>query len=255
MAMNTNIGHAVLKVNRANKHIADVKEAFRALEESYTSTIQRNPDTGIQEVVHAIPSLELALQELSPIVGDAVHNLRSALDIAWYSTILRLLPDKISDWTKFPVKETRKGVEDALHGIEVDTRCSTLFEYIMFQIQPYKGGHNSAVFVLNELDILDKHMIPLELASRAHVRGISTRDKNGQTWRGTSMLTKNTGISVTSFEEGMEIEDKGKLTVTVSLKQAGSFEPLPVPDLLKTLAQYTLFVVKGLEAIRCLDAR
>jgi hypothetical protein len=68
-------------------------------------------------VVHEIPELRTALDELALIAGDAIHNLRSALDFAWYSTILRLLPDKISDSTKFPVRDTRQDVQGGLHGI------------------------------------------------------------------------------------------------------------------------------------------
>ena len=116
---------ARLKVERANKHIADLESAIEALEHTCTSTIEYRPDGG-QSLKHEIPEFRDALERLSLIVGDAIHNLHAAFDFAWQSTIKRLLPDKVSDSTKFPSRKTRQEVEAALHGIEIDTRCKPL---------------------------------------------------------------------------------------------------------------------------------
>lgn len=247
--MTANLRWAVLKIERANKHISDMKEAFRSLEETCTSTVQQNPDTRIQELVHTIPSLESSLQNISLIVGDAVHNLRSALDIAWYNTILRLLPDKVSPKTKFPVRKKREEVESALHGIEVDTRCRHLFDFIVLQVQPYEGGHNSVVLTLHDLDIADKHIIALELTPHAHVRGISMKDEDGQIYRGNSMSVQGAGPYTIPFEGHMELQDKGKLSVAVTLKDAGVFEGVPILSLLPMFFNYSHYVVKVLEEI------
>src|SRR5712692_9389078 len=90
---------ARLKIDRANKHIADLKVAILALENTKSSTVQLNTKTGFQELIHAVPNLENACLNLSLIVGDAVHKLRTALDFVWVSTIERHVPAISSTFT------------------------------------------------------------------------------------------------------------------------------------------------------------
>lgn len=83
---------ARLKVDRAKKHIADFTAAMIALENACTVTVEQDEE-GRDCLTHEIPNSRQALDNLSLIAGDAIHNLRSALDFAWVSTITRLLPD------------------------------------------------------------------------------------------------------------------------------------------------------------------
>jgi hypothetical protein len=242
---------ARLKVDRAKKHIADVDSALVALKNTSTATIEYRPDGG-QSLKHEIPDFRNALDDLSLIVGDAIHNLHSALDFAWYSTIDRCLPDKLSDATKFPVRETRQNLEGALHGIEVDTRCQALFECIVSKIQPYKGGHNSAVWTLHDLDISDKHLLLLGLNPSGHIRGITVRDADGELHRGSTMAASGVnGFYRVDYERGIEVEDKGKLSFTVTLQEAGIFKPVPVDSLLCSSGNFTLYTVELLENVVC----
>jgi hypothetical protein len=241
---------ARLKIDRAKKHISDLEADIVALEDTYTAKIEYHSGNNAQSVVHEFPNLETSLAGLSLIVGDAIHNLRSALDFAWYSTIRRHLPDKISESTKFPVRETRQNLEGTLHGIEVDTRCKRLFDCIVSEIQPYKGGHNSAVWTLHNLDISDKHLLLLGLDPMGHIRGISIKDREGETHRGSSMPAKGIdGRYIIDFESGIQIEDKGKLSVTITLQEARIYEPVPVVSLLSSFSSFALHIVQLLESV------
>jgi len=238
---------ARLKIERAKKHIADVNTAIDALENSCATTIEDRPDGG-QSLKHEIPDLRNGLDNLSLIVGDAFHNLRTAMDFAWFATISRCLPDKISDATKFPVRETRQQVEAALHGIEVDTRCKPLYDCIMSKIQPYYGGHNSAAWTLHDIDISDKHILLLGLDPTGHIRGITVRDADGESHRGSSMPARGIeGRYIIDFEKGIKVEETGKLSVTITLQQAGIFEPVTVDSLLSSFCNFTLYTVQLLE--------
>lgn len=240
---------ARLKVERANKHISDIKSALDSLEETYTSAIERNAEAGVVTLVHTVPYSEVSLQKLSLIVGDAIHNLHTALDFSWYRTIKRFLPDKISNKTKFPVRETRQEVEAALRGINVDTRHRPLFDLILSEVQPYRGGHNSVVWTLHDLDISDKHLLLLDFTPHGHIRGITLRDRNGVTHRGSTMSIEGPGPYILDFEDSLQIEDKGKLSVAVTLNDAGIFKPVPIHSLLPSFSQYVFYVVKLLENI------
>ena len=240
---------ARLKVERAKKHITDFTATLIALEDACTATIGYHAQGG-ESLIHEIPNPTEALDNLSLIAGDAIHNLRSALDFAWVSTITRLLPGKVSDNTKFPVRERRKEVEAALHGIEVDTKCIPLFECIMRQIQPYKGGHNDVVYTLHRLDISDKHLLVLGLDPVGHITGITTRDADGELETGSSRPAQGlNGRYIIDFPRGRKVEDKGKLSVAVKLQEADIFYAVPLERLLSSFGNFTLYTVQLLENI------
>jgi hypothetical protein len=240
---------ARLKVKRAKKHISDFTTAIIEVEDTCTVTIEDHAQGG-QSLIHEIPDVRNALDNLSLIAGDAIHNLRSALDFAWHSTISRLLPDKLSDKTKFPVRQTWENVVDALHGIEVDTRCPKLFECVMQHVQPYKGG--PVIWTLHNLDISDKHLLLLGLDPIGHIVGITISDQNGDLSRGSSMPAKGVnGRYIIDFEPGWKVENKGKLDVAVTLQEQESevFDSVPMESLLSSFCNFTLHTVQLLENI------
>lgn len=238
---------ARLKVKRAKKHIADFTAAMIALEDACIATIENHAQGG-QSLKHEIPNVDNALDELSLIAGDAIHNLRSALDFAWYGTISRCLPDKLSDKTKFPVMKTRQDLEGTLHGIGVDTRCPRLFECMVTQIQPYKGGGNSIVWTLHDLDISDKHLLLLSLDTFTTAEGISVRDADGRLHEGATMGTIGTQFFI-DFYPGLRVENKGKLSIVIRFLETGIFKSAPAESLLSSFSNFTLYVVQLLESI------
>jgi len=247
--MMTEFRDARLKVTRATKHIEDLKAAIVVLESTYVSRIEQQPQFNAQSLVHEVPDVENALADLSLIVGDAIHNLHTALDFAWYATVSTYLPDKISDSTKFPVRETREQLEAALHGIDVDTRCKRLFDCIVTEIQPYKSGHNGVVWTIHDLDIRDKHLLRLVLASQANIQGIVVRDRNGEVHRGFTMAIESPGPYFVDYEAGIRIEDKGKLNFAITLADAGMWNVVEVKSLLSSFAQYVAYVIGLLENV------
>lgn len=226
-----------------------MKAAIVALEGTYVSRIEQHPQFNAQSLVHEVPEVENALADLSLIVGDAIHNLHTALDFAWYATVTTCLPDRISDSTKFPVRETRQQLQAALHGVDVDTRCKRLFDCIVSEIQPYKSGHNGVVWTIHDLDIRDKHLLRLDLASQANIRGIVVRDKNGERQRGFTMAIQSHGPYFVDYEAGIQIEDKGKLNFAITLADAGMYKVVEIKSLLSSFAQYVAYVIGLLESV------
>lgn len=240
---------ARLKIKRANEHIGDLKVAISSLEDSQISTITVDAGTSVETVMYEFPNLEESLLRLSMIIGDALHNLRTSLDFAWYKTISRCLPERISASTKFPVRESRKSLEDTLHGIEIDTKCRPVFDCVMSQVQPYKGGHNSVVWALHELDISDKHLLLLEVVPASVVKGLTFRDENGQIYDVARLPFQGGGKYGVRATPGIRIHDRGKLSVDIHLKEAGIFSSLPALNLLNSFSQFTVYVVEELEKI------
>ena len=247
--MGTIYTDARLKVDRANKHISDLKRIIVEFEDTDAATIEVHPETGAQSLKHELQEIGKFFDRMSLIAGDAIHNMRTSMDFAWFQTISRCLPEKISGFTKFPVRDTSQQVEDALRGLEIDTRCRQLFDYIMAEAQPYNGGHNRAIWTLHQLDISDKHLLLLEMAPRGYIKGITVRDKRGEISRGNTMPAYGHGPYFVDFEPGIEIHDKGKLSVDISLSEAHTFKGIPIESLLTSFSNLAWHVVLMLENI------
>lgn len=245
--MGTTYKDARLKIKRAKIHIADFTAAVIALENTCTATIEYHAEGG-ESLIHEIPNPGEALDNLALIAGDALHNMRSALDFAWHSTISRFLPDKITDKTKFPVRKDRQNVEGCLRGIEVDTRCVALFECIMRDIQPYEGGHNEIVWTLHNIDNSDKHVLLLGLNPVTHITGITRRDANGKLDTGSSVQARGAnGRYIIDFPVGYKIENKGQISIGILLQEAGIFYSVPIESLLSDFCNFSFYSVQLLE--------
>lgn len=157
---------AKFKIARASKHIAELDEAARAYLVSAPFAVERteapNGDFICRvRIRHHVPP------EWSTIVGDAVHNLRSALDLlAWQ--LVEADGAAASQDTCFPVtrsgpREFRQLLRRALKGAG-----PTAIRFVT-RLKPFNGG-NEALVRLHALDISDKHRLTLVVgAAHKHV--------------------------------------------------------------------------------------
>jgi hypothetical protein len=163
---------AWLKINRAREHEEAVEEAVDAWlgTDAYTISREVDPQTGY--TVHRAQIKEAPPIRISLLIGDAVQNLRSALDHAVYALAesqLGTLSPEIAEGLMFPIagNENRKGepanggaiFQDAvrrgqLHGVSVDA-----LRFIESE-QPYHwadGYRFHWLWSLNALNRIDKH--------------------------------------------------------------------------------------------------
>jgi len=140
-----NFAAARLKVERAVNHITELKRVIDELPECYSVEVEVNPESKKPSIKRAIRGLGTRREQIALLTGDAVHNLRTALDYAWIGVVKKLLPSALDDFSKFPVRKTREEVENALKGRKVDTLCPALYERVVSDIRPYFGGEDSIV--------------------------------------------------------------------------------------------------------------
>jgi hypothetical protein len=239
---------ARLKVQRANKHIADLEAAISALKESYTATVVQNSNTGHQDLIHTIPEFAEAAEEMALIAGDAIHNLKTALDFAWISTLRKHIPTANLDFAKFPVYRSRRELESALNGVPINTRSNpSLFGLVVSDIQPFEGGHNGVVYALHKLDISDKHLLLLGLVPLAGIDGIMVQKPDGEVVRGFAGATQNAPPYVIAFDGNIRIKDKGKLTFHIVLKEAGIYDSVHIMEVLSTFSRVVSNYIELLE--------
>jgi len=155
-----------LKLARALRHIRDFEaEADRWLAKApvklhYTSDLATAESLILAELLEPVPG------ELSAIAGDALHNLRSALDNLAYELALAHtgdpLPPRIAGDSAFPIfaeerPDTNKKLKRMLKGVHPEART------IIRGMQPYNpdhGGRQNVRWVLSDLNARDKHRLP-----------------------------------------------------------------------------------------------
>jgi hypothetical protein len=162
---------ARIKVERARVHIAAIETEVAAWlarvgDPCFEQDVLDDGRTHVVRLVH-VPSTP---QHWGAIVGDVLHNLRSALDLlAWQAVIAGGgTPGKK---TGFPVFQHNrgdagdKGVTLALKGAKPD------FVEAVRRFQPYNRCHspvalrNDALWVLHRLNIEDKHHLLVTCAA------------------------------------------------------------------------------------------
>lgn len=143
------------KIERANQHIKDIETVMRAFRDKnpYGFRIENDPKTG--DEIHLVEIRRETPTPLSLITGDALHNLRSALDhLAWQAHEADGgKPDKK---TEFPVCDapSKYKPRDLAKKQKFSPRLIKLFE----SVQPYQAGYEM-LGVLHELNNFDKHRL------------------------------------------------------------------------------------------------
>jgi hypothetical protein len=162
------------KIERAKEHIADLERAINAFDTSkqHTTCTKVDPQTG--QIIFYLASMTPIPPKIALIAGDALHNLRSALDylvVQFYTT--GKFRSGMSNITKirFPIFRTSDSYETKFAGeIEGSDKC---VENAIRATKPYKGGNND-LWALHELDIIDKHRMLLTAACYNRMVGVNT---------------------------------------------------------------------------------
>jgi hypothetical protein len=146
-----------LKVERAKKHIRDLEAAVKGFldGEPYKLVPDRDPESG--KYRPRVSVRQEPPDDLSLIAGDAVHNLRSALDLLVWQLVLAN-GQTPGDQTALPIARSAKLFETG--GMGPIKGVSPTAENAIKALKPYKGG-NEALWRLHRLDATDKHRILL----------------------------------------------------------------------------------------------
>jgi hypothetical protein len=143
------------KLDRAKHHIADLIQQKSAFLDTnpYDVTPEYYADKDM--TVYFLDHFTAVPVALPLIIGDAVHNLRSALDLAVWSAYKADHNDE-GRHIYFPI-----GSDAATYATESARKLKGVkqaFQDAVAGIKPYRGG-NDLFFGLNKLDLADKHQL------------------------------------------------------------------------------------------------
>jgi len=205
---------ARLKVERANKHIADLGAIVSAMPDAYVSTIEINEKLG-QTIKYTPPDVKKIAADMSVIIGDALHNLRTAIDYAYLGAVEKHAASQFDSYTKFPAGKTREEVESRLKGRKIDVLSPKLFNWIVATVKPYIVDGNCLVKLLHDLDVSDKHWLLIPLTRVATITDIIVEDEKGYITTGNTYPINGDGPYFLDFLPHYKVKNKGKLTLDV----------------------------------------
>ena len=169
---------AFLKIEWADKHIQNLNVELNKFMESHrhTAFIEHDPD-GPGDLLKVRQEYETP-SGVSLAMGDVIHNLHSALDIA-INRIQFLTHGIMTNYTKFPIRETKEEFEAAINGGLKGKVPFEILNFLRVDVKPYLGGDGEALVHLHNLDIEDKHRIILAATHLAFVNGIRVQLDDG----------------------------------------------------------------------------
>jgi len=139
-----------MKLQRAEGFILELETELQRYKES-------RPGRGFINTELTPPQFEFTLDPIGllpgTIIGDAIHNLRSALDLM-ASELARIKGLNDKD-VYFPFAATASEFPDAVKRRGFHKAGDDAVALLM-QFQPYRGG-NEALRAIHDLDIQDKH--------------------------------------------------------------------------------------------------
>jgi hypothetical protein len=144
-----------LKIERAYSHILDVQHAIQAYlgRHPYILVVDLNADKS-KRLVKA-----RRVHELNPMVGlivaDAIHNLRSSLDLLAIS-MARKNGIATTQGINFPFGRCEDAFESNAAKAEIKAAFGSALEAVK-ELKPYKGG-NDLLWALHDLDRRNKHI-------------------------------------------------------------------------------------------------
>jgi hypothetical protein len=143
------------KVTRAKKHLADliaIRNTFIGQAEPDMIKVYTDPETGNE--ITKITKIVAPPPDIALIAGDAIHNLRSALDHLAYQLVFVKTKKKPPSSIYYPIFADAKSYETGKIGKVKG--MSKEAEDLIDASKPYLGGTDE-LYWLHTLDIADKH--------------------------------------------------------------------------------------------------
>ena len=238
-----------MKIERAKQHIDDLNRAVteyltqRPFELRIRQTCNPNRRTVYTEVKVTIP------EGFSLVLGDAVHNLRSAIDqLCWGMVGNRA---KNPRGVGFPFADREDALRDAIAKKQMDIAPKTVIDEF-YKLQPYPDG-NKFLHAVNSLDVTDKHRNILLVYQGVKLTGAQMREliyPREPNFSDNSLLSTVGDWEVQlDGTEPIEVFDRKadyQPTFTIGFGQEEALESLPLDFALENMVTATDKAVRGL---------
>jgi hypothetical protein len=213
VVVNADLSGVLVKIERAKSHLRDFDLRAKRTEDACRKAVIRERDDERAELVFRFGRVPPLRPVLGAIIGDAIHNLRVALDHLACQLVIATsgTPNDATAFPILPVAPTPSS--DGRTRPQIAPGVPKDLREILDEVQPYKLAKptNHDLMVLHRLDINDKHRELLITVIGVKHFG----------WFGEA---NPTGINLGPYEDGSEVcrfpyadlEDQGNFSPTFS---------------------------------------
>jgi hypothetical protein len=235
-----------LKVKRANQHIHELQRVLTAFlgTDFYRLSVEKDPISG-QHILKFQVTEEMPC-EVPLIIGDAVHNLRAALDLMTCEIVTSVgaIPDKS---TQFIVSDSRDKLVKAINSSKIKTAPQTIIDLIIDRIKPYRGG-NDTLYALHSLDIMDKHRLLIPVISVSALVNVKAEDDRHNVFQFARVAVGQGGkLNIVRNSDNIDITNQGQPALAVILGKGTGFAGKPVIPTLHQLSQLVSGILQAVE--------
>ena len=146
-----------VKANRAKKHIDDLSDAIDVFMASEPYKVTTNDDTESGQRTYYINFLKPIPTDLSAIIGDALQNLRSALDHVAHHLVEIGPPGPRAGKVYFPIFPSAGDYEAGKMGKIMGANPAAI--QAIDAHQPYARGDGWALWDMHAMNNRDKHRL------------------------------------------------------------------------------------------------
>lgn len=243
---------AKLKVERANHHIADIERQFAVFvkENPHRLSLRTNPQNGALDF--RIRTGKDIPDSLALAVGDAVHNIRTALDhMTW--EIVGEDGGTQDRYLKLPTGDNRTNFEAACQGLKTPRQeIKDMFK----ALEVFPGGVGSEMYSINLLDNADKHTVLRPVLRATTISHFKILNPDGTVMadvRDTTLIGGNgeyMGLASVAGGASIELGNDAQATPDIFFEKVeGPFAHRVIP----TLRHYSQAALETLSAVeqRC----
>jgi hypothetical protein len=246
-------GYALLKIERANKHISDIQERLSTSVDAYPPTLKIDSKTGEQYLYYVLSDRTIR-SDIALMAGDAVHNLWCAFDYGWSGILKSFSPQAIGRYNKMPFGNDRRHLETTLTKTAEIDPASNVFRFLMDTLKPYRGG-DWDVCALHDLDIDDKHKLLTPILQVVAINGVELQDEQGRVdIRSLGAVKRFVGYRI-PVPSGTHVKNNGKASLQVVFQNGTPTEGLEIVPTLRYLASKTQRLIRALQRMSLDDGR
>lgn len=240
-----------VKIKRSVEHFKDLQPKVAAFNDGNAYRFVTEFDAKTREHVIRIRVAKYPDALWAAMIGDIVHNLRSALDLLACQLVLAN-NGTVTKRTCFPIFDSGEKFKTGYVG-KVSGASKEALAFIE-ALEPYQGGNGDALWRLHELSIADKHklLLPIfglfpEQIGRVIVEypGQPT-EKKSHTWKRVFPLVDGTEITrVFTGGDETQVKVNMKGAVRIAFGEPKCVECEPIIPYLKQLGQFVEGVIQS----------
>lgn len=161
------------KVERAEELLGEIQNLM-AKDPPYKYALETNTQTNERATLAKVN--EVALDKLVVRCGEVLHNLRSAIDHAYWDAVsLFVSDDKTRKSIQFPFARDANNLEQTLKSRQADKPGPRFYDAVK-GFRSYAGaGGNTLLVLIHEINIVDKHKFPTPTGNFTKINSESIR--------------------------------------------------------------------------------